>query len=253
MRAANLLRNFMHAPWPLLFATSACGLMLCALNSSHADIPSFCSTIRGLSNRASWPLVLDAFLIQRSPTMMLADWGLMLISMMPPLLAMPLVHIWRSSLPRRRLRAIVGFVVAYCAQWLIAGMALMLFALLLRVVFAEAAFGIALTLALLWSASPWHQIALNRGHRASRIGLFGWAADRDCLRFGVVHGAWCVAACWAWMLLPLVSGAWHYEVMLLAGVFMLVERLAPPGIPRWRWPAVLPAPLIRSVPLLARS
>jgi predicted metal-binding membrane protein len=95
--------------------------------------------------------------------------------------------------------------------------------------------------ALLWSASPWQRAALNRGHRLARISLFGWAAARDCVRFGVVHGGWCVASCWPWMLAAMVAKDWHLPFMVAAGAIMLGERLAQPNRPRWHWPVLLTA------------
>lgn len=253
MRLDSLLRSFTWAPWPQLFATSVFGLILCAYGAGQAELPSFCSTTKGFAAATRWPFALDAMLALRPPLRLLADWGVMLLAMMPPLLAMPLLHVWHSSLPRRRVRAVAGFLVGYGAVWFAAGPLLIVLALLLHLVAGGGALAGALALAMLWSASPWHQAALNRGHRLRRVGLFGGAADRDCLVFGTTHAMWCFAACWAWMLVPLVGGAWHLAIMLLAGALMLVERLAPPSTPRWRWPAVLPRPRVRAVPVAAQS
>ena len=45
----------------------------------------------------------------------------MLLAMMPPLVAPPLLHVWHRSLPRRRLRAVALFVLGYACVWLTAG------------------------------------------------------------------------------------------------------------------------------------
>ncbi|MEW7857128.1 DUF2182 domain-containing protein [Pseudomonas chlororaphis] len=238
MQPGPVLLSFTRAPWPLLFATAGLGLALCLYTAGHSTLPAFCGS--ALSIVASWPTVLEAELALNPVQQMLADWALMLLAMMPPLLAMPLMHVWRSSLPRRRIRAALGFLLGYSALWLTAGPLLMVLALLLQLSVADAALATALLVALLWSASPWQRAALNRGHRLRRIGLFGWAADRDCLVFGASHGAWCIASCWAWMLVPLLGGAWHIPLMLVAGAIMLVERLAPGDRPRWHWPVILP-------------
>jgi predicted metal-binding membrane protein len=238
MQPGPVLLSFTRAPWPLLFATAGLGLALCLYSAGHSTLPAFCGSV--LSIVASWPTVLEAELALNPAQRMLADWALMLLAMMPPLLAMPLMHVWRSSLPRRRIRAALGFLLGYSALWLAAGPLLMVLALLLQLSVADAALATALLVALLWSASPWQRAALNRGHRTRRIGLFGWAADRDCLVFGASHGAWCIASCWAWMLMPLLGGAWHIPLMLVAGAIMLVERLAPGDRPHWHWPVMLP-------------
>jgi predicted metal-binding membrane protein len=234
------MRSFTQAPWPLLFATAGLGLALSIYNAGHAAHPTFCSSLAGLSIVMLWPTALEAEFALNPLNRLLADWALMLVAMMPPLLAMPLMHVWRSSLPRRRLRASVGFLLGYGALWMAAGPILTVLALLLQLSVAEAALVGALLIATLWSASPWHRAALNRGHRMRRIGLFGWAADRDCLIFGMTHGLWCIASCWAWMLLPLLGGAWHIPIMLFAGATMLAERLTPADRPRWRWPVSFP-------------
>jgi len=108
----------------------------------------------------------------------------MLLAMMPPLLAMPLMHVCWSSLPRRRVRALAYFALGYGFVWLAAGPILIALAVLLRLVTGGTtpAFASALLIAMVWRASPWQRAALNHGHRLRRIGLFGWAADRECLR-----------------------------------------------------------------------
>ncbi|MGE7955165.1 DUF2182 domain-containing protein [Pseudomonas sp. NPDC089530] len=240
MPSGSILRSFTQAPWPLLFATAGLGLALSLYHGGHTALPAFCSVADGLSAVTRWPTALAAEWALNPPQHGLANWALMLLAMMPPLLAMPLMHVWHSSRPRRRLRAALGFLLGYTALWLAAGPLLSSFALLLQLSFGEAALASALLMAILWSASPWQRAALNRGHRMRRIGLFGWAADRDCLCFGATHGVYCIASCWAWMLVPLLGGAWHLPLMLLAGAILLVERLAPSDRPSWRWPVLLP-------------
>ncbi|MCP1446021.1 putative metal-binding membrane protein [Pseudomonas sp. GGS8] len=235
MRLGPVLRSCTYAPWPLLLATAGLGLALSVYNEVNTEGPAFCVTANGLSIITSWPAALQAELALNPLHRILAGWALMLLAMMPPLLAMPLMHVWRSSLPSRRIRASVGFLLGYCALWMAVGPILTALALLLQIAVIKNALAVALLIAMLWSASPWHRAALNRGHLLRRIGMFGWAADRDCLIFGMTHGVFCIVSCWAWMLVPLVSGAWHIPMMLLAGIIMLVERLTPPGPPRWCW------------------
>ena len=93
--------------------------------------------------------------------------------------------------------------------------------------------------ALIWSASPVAQLAHNRCHRNLRIGAFGPAADRDCLRQGVTTGMACVATCWPWMLLPALAGAAHLAAMAAVAAFLLAARLAPASPVRWRVPQAL--------------
>ncbi|BAN53784.1 MULTISPECIES: DUF2182 domain-containing protein [Pseudomonas] len=240
-KPGSILRGFTRAPWPLLFATAGVGLVLCIYNNGHAAYAAFCISAEGLDVAALWFSAIRAELVMTPLHEVLSSWALMLVAMMPPLLAMPLMHVWRSSLPRRRVRALVGFLLGYSTLWMAAGLLLSAIALLLSLVFPDSALGLSVLLAVLWSASPWHRAALNRGHRLQRIGLFGWKADRDCLGFGLSHGVWCIGACWAWMLVPLLVHHGHIPVMLLAGAIMLAERLAAGDRPSWRVPLIAKA------------
>ncbi|UQS16597.1 DUF2182 domain-containing protein [Pseudomonas sp. HS6] len=235
MRPGLVLRSFTYAPWPLLLATAGLGLALSLYNDVSTEGPAFCVAVNGLSIITSWPAALQAELALNPLHRILAGWFLMLLAMMPPLLAMPLMHVWRSSLPSRRIRASVMFLLGYCALWMAVGPLLLAVALLLQITAGKGALAVAILIAMLWRAGPWHRVALIRGHQPRRIGLFGWAADRDCLAFGMVHGLFCIVSCWAWMLVPLVSGAWHIPVMLSASLIIMVERLTLSGPLRRQW------------------
>jgi predicted metal-binding membrane protein len=242
MPPISVVRSFARVPWPMLFALAGFGLMLSAYSAERATLPAFCGAgaarlllASGWSDALAWEFALNP------PGRPLAEWALMLLAMMPPLLAAPLMHVWRSSLPRRRTWASAHLALGYAAVWMMAGPILMGIALLLQLVAGEGAlaFAGALLIATVWSASPWQRIALNRSHRLSRIGLFGWAAVRECLTYGAIHAVWCIASCWAWMLVVLAAGSWHVPAMMFAGLVMLGERLAAPERPRWRLPAFL--------------
>lgn len=242
MARTLVLRSFARAPWPLLFAVAGFGLILSADSTARATLPAFCGAgTAGLLLASGWSGALELAFALNPPARLLADWALMLLAMMPPLLAAPLMHVWRSSLPRRRVRALGYFALGYGSVWMAAGPILIFLALLLQIVAGDGVLAIAaaLLLATVWSASPWQRMVLNRSHRLSRIGLFGWAANRECLTFGVIHAGWCVASCWAWMLAALAAGPWHVAAMMCAGAIMLAERLAAPERPRWRLPAFL--------------
>jgi predicted metal-binding membrane protein len=166
-------------------------------------------------------------------------WAIMLLAMMPPLLAQPITHIVRSSRTRRRVRALFAFGVGYTFVWMLAGPLLMAMSRLLSMATDDDGAGAlvaATLLALVWTATPWHQVALNRGHRIKNLAVFGWRADLDAITYGIVHGAWCVASCWAWMLVPLGAGLHHSAAMIVVTLVMLIERLAAPARPKWRLP-----------------
>jgi len=47
-------------------------------------------------------------------------------------------------------------------------------------------------IAAIWQSSPIKQLCLNKGHDHWILSDFGWAAKRDAILFGVMHGIWCV-------------------------------------------------------------
>ena len=63
---------------------------------------------------------------------LLAGWLAMLLAMMPPLLAQPVLHVWWSSLRPRRPWALFLFGSAYTAVWMGAGAVLIPAAMALR-------------------------------------------------------------------------------------------------------------------------
>jgi predicted metal-binding membrane protein len=187
---------------------------------------------------------LELLIAVNPPGSLVLAWLAMLVAMMTPLIAQPLAYVRNSSLAPRRWRAAAGFLLGYFGCWFVAGAPLLLAALALRLVSggATAGFLCATMLALLWSAGPLHQAAQNRAHRLSRIGLFGVAADRDCVAFGATVGWWCLASCWAWMLVPFFVTTFHSLAMLAVSAIIMGERLRGPGPPSWRIPPVLALP-----------
>lgn len=164
------------------------------------------------------------------------QWTAMLCAMMLPLLVLPIEHIERTTFRRGLPRSVALFVAAYLAAWLLPGMGVMLLVLLLRQLAPGAALWIALGAAVMWSASPLAQRARNRSHRLRPLAVHGWAAWRDCLRFGGSTGAWCVVACWPWMVVcEMLPGARAVAVAAL-GLLLLAERAMPPARPRWQLP-----------------
>lgn len=156
---------------------------------------------------------------------------LMLIAMMTPALAGPLLHLWFRSLSRHRWRAITLFFLGYFMVWLSACAMLFIVALtLVSLTGSEmAAAGIALTACLLWQSSALRARCLTRCHLRPRLSIFGLMALVDPLFFGVRHGFWCVTACWALMLIPMCVADWHVPLMLLATVLVAYERTKEPA------------------------
>lgn len=142
----------------------------------------------------------------------------------------------------RRWRAIGLFLAAYLVVWLATAVLLVMAAVASHGV--DLGLGLplgstALVLAGLWQATPAKQHCLNRCHWLPRLSPFGWAADRDCIRFGLVSAGWCVGTCWALMTAPLAAKGGHLAVMAVVSVVTTAERLRPVRSARWRVRALL--------------
>lgn len=230
----------MRPPVPALAALSLAGFTLSALLAEHATLPGICGQFGAaalLSDQAvNYVALITTF---NSPARLFGEWALMLCAMMPMVLISPVRHIQRSSLRRRSLRSIAMFLLGYGLVWLAIAPLLLAVGILLRLIFdGPMAALVAIAIAFVWSASPAQKRALNAGHRTSRIGLFGWAADWDCIRFGVRHGLYCVVVCTPWMIVPLVADGWHFLAMALVMGAMVVERFERVMRPHWRLPPV---------------
>jgi predicted metal-binding membrane protein len=134
------------------------------------------------------------------------------------------------------------FSAGYAALWMAAGVPLVAAS---QAVHASAsplaAAGLAALGVLLWQVSPLKQVCLNRLHGHPALAAFGFRADVDALRYGLVHGFWCVGSCSGSMLLPMLFPGAHLPLMLLVSLWMWGEPLERPAPPSWRWRAPLKA------------
>lgn len=241
LKTAAMRSLLIEAPWPLLMSISALAWVAMIYLERGGSSAAFCLAPVGAEFERGWRAFRLA-LVQFSPLQVTTGWMLMLLAMMTPLLARPLRHVWNGSLTSRRVRAIAWFVLAYLFAWLLVAQLLSMLALALYAV--EVAIGVptllsVLLVTLIWQASPAKQYCLNRCHQLQRLSAFGWAADRDALRFGLSTAAWCICTCWALMLLPMVAGSLHLPLMVLVAAIVIVERLRPARPCRWQWPRLL--------------
>ena len=221
MRVAPILGGLSLVAWVALLSGAAdtVGALLCA----SADL------------RILSPLPLLAF---ASPASLVAGWALMVLAMMSPLIARPLLHVREQSLARRRRRAMLLFAAGYGSVWLAAGLLLQPLAWLLPSLAPgapSAGVAVAALIAVVWQMSPAKQACLNGCHRQPALAAFGLEADLDALRFGVGHARWCVAACAPLMLLAESAqaiGLWL--AMPAAALFILAERFEWPAPFVWR-------------------
>ncbi|MER9107498.1 DUF2182 domain-containing protein [Mesorhizobium sp. M0848] len=220
--------------------TAAAGMAASSTLNFHADLPSLCGTTAA---DPTFEAVVGSlrFIIATNPlSSLVLAWLAMLAAMMTPLIALPLSHVRASSLATRRWRASAAFILGYFGVLVLAGIPLLALAFTIRLLADSAltAFIAATVLALVWSASPFHQAAQNRAHRLRRIGVFGLTADRDCIAFGSGLGKWCLASCWPWMLVPMFVSSSHIPVMIAVLAIVMGERIRGPGPLDWRVPII---------------
>ena len=236
-----LLSGLAAPPFRGPMLAAGAGLAASLVFDMHGYLPLLCDPAANHPSLGDIVARLELLIAINRPADFALAWLAMLVAMMTPLIALPLSHVRNSSLAARRSRAAAGFLLGYFGCWFLAGVPLFAAALALRLMAGSAAVALAaaVVLSLLWSASPLPQAARNRAHRLRRIGLFGLAADRDCFAFGATVGCWCVASCWAWMLVPLFVTYGHSFAMLAISAIVFGERLRGPGPVRWRVPAAL--------------
>ncbi|MBO3460751.1 DUF2182 domain-containing protein [Aetokthonos hydrillicola Thurmond2011] len=237
MRLGAYLSALAEPPLPVLITVTLFGWVV-MLQEGHAQgMPEFLMAIQGNGYSQS-SQALHTLLHSNLLVMVGWSWLIMLVAMMTPLLADPIRHLWVRSLPRRRWLAVVLFLAGYITIWMMAGVVLMLFTLLLWIFSWFPTLFVALALAIAWQTTPWKQACLNHCHWTPRLSPFGLAANWDCLRYGMANGLWCVGACWALMLLPLAT-VHVYSMLMVAiatGLILVVERYRPARPARWQVP-----------------
>jgi predicted metal-binding membrane protein len=232
-RLAAFAAQIGPSPLPWLFALSAVAYLALAARPAAGGVASLCGAFGVMD---LWHVVQAAPLLW-SPGKLAADWALMVIAMMTPLTALQVAHVGGSSLPARRSVSVAAFLSGYWMAWFLAIFALFPLGLLVPAVVGDSVDLLAaVVLALAFSASPAAQRARNRCHRTGRVPAFGATALFACARLGLANGASCVAACWPWMLVPMMAQSHHFLLMLLVGIYLFAERIAPPAQPAWALP-----------------
>lgn len=179
---------------------------------------------------------LEMLLEMNPPSSLILGWGLMVVAMMLPKLIIPIQIIYMQSFKRLWFPSALLFVSGYIAVWMIAGVVSTAIILGLHLVMPNSylpALGVVI-IAVIWQFSPIKQKCLNKGHDHWILAAFGWAAMRDAVLFGVMHGVWCVGAGWALMLFPMLLPEGHNAAMIFVTYIMLSEHLEHPQVPRWR-------------------
>ena len=155
----------------------------------------------------------------------------MAAAMMAPLVLDQVRQAAQSSLWRRRYRAVVGFLVGYLAVWTAAGaVTAIAAAALVTQVGASSAASAAFVVAAVAPLAPARRRRVRGCAATVPLAVHGWAADRDCLRWGVATGSRCVATCWALMAAVMVQHL--VAVMVAATALSVLERRRPDLDPR---------------------
>jgi predicted metal-binding membrane protein len=153
----------------------------------------------------------------------MAQWLLMTVAMMLPMVIRPIRVAVRRSLWERRHRAMAEFLAGYIGCWLAVGAAVIVAATRLPDWrwSAPAAFAIA----GVWQLTRTKRLALTGCHLTAPLAPRGWRADRDCVTYGFAVGTRCVVSCWALMLACFATGH-AMPAMLTATAICAVERYA---------------------------
>lgn len=172
---------------------------------------------------ASWPLCLSrrSGIAWWQPAL-LGSWLVMVVAMMPALSAPLVGYVGMRSYSFRRVRAMTAFVAGLLAVWVVAGIAVMpLVADLPGLPLAAIGFAAAAA----WQFAPVRQHAMRRCHRTRPLTPEGWAADRDCIAFGLARGADCLLVCGPMMVAATLAGH-SLPIMLCLMAVALAERRA---------------------------
>lgn len=169
-------------------------------------------------------------------------WLPMMIAMMLPS-TLPMLLVYRRACVFRGEPRLGWFTftlgTGYFLVWLLFGLiahaggqaialAAMRWATVSRLV--PVAAGGALVVAGIFQLTPWKTACLK--HCRDPLLLVarhlhgGW---RGALRLGLHHGAFCAACCWALMLIQFVLGVMNLAAMVVVGVIIALEKLAPQG------------------------
>lgn len=182
-----------------------------------------------------------------------AMWAVMMVAMMIPS-ATPMIllhgHIDRSGSSNLRLLHSLLFVAAYLAVWTgIAAAIAIAQALLIGVgllsaqslTLGDRAIAVALLLlAATYELTPVKARCLEQCQSPSLFLPRYWKPGAaGAFGLGVRHGLYCVACCWALMLLLFVGGVMNLAWVALLGGLAAVEKMAPPRWSLHRWIAGL--------------
>lgn len=154
-------------------------------------------------------------------------WFLMLVTMMLPLLALPIQIISRKLFSKKRYVGMVGFFLGYITFWTLVGTLLSL--VMTWIASASAVSNIyqieiIALIWVVWQATPWKQYCLNRHHFLPVIHPFGWHAFYDSFKYGLKNAFWCVGSCWGIMWFSLAVMKFGMWSMPFFTILMFIDQ-----------------------------
>ena len=201
-----------------------------------------------MSGPSAWMMtpVWDA----KHVALLFAMWTVMMIGMMLPSAA-PTVLLY-AAIVRRTEQAIAAgraytFVAGYLIVWtLFAAGAVVIQRFLtsqsilspMMELSSRHASSAVLALAGLYQITPFKRACLSVCRSPASFVATHWRDGAGgALRMGITHGLYCVGCCWALMLLLFAGGVMHLPTIALLSVFVLGEKLIPPGryAPAFSW------------------
>ena len=175
--------------------------------------------------------------------MMIVMWTVMMVGMMLPSAA-PTILLYATmhrNSGRTPYMSTAGFVAGYLVVWTLFSMAAVLaqwgldsVALLSpAMVSTSPYFGAGLLAAAgVYQLTPWKNACLSHCRGPFAFFQQHWRTGRlGAFRMGARHGAYCLACCWALMLLLFFGGVMNLVWVGAITVFVLLEKAAPFGRP----------------------
>ncbi|MER9507197.1 DUF2182 domain-containing protein [Mesorhizobium sp. LSJC264A00] len=222
-----------------------------AVGRESVAIPAICSAAV-IWSAPSADLYLSVFAVV-SPLTLAAGWVVMVCAMMLPTVYDPLIHVRQQNFRHLRPWCTLLFIGGYIAVWTLAGVIFLNFALAVQMALHGASWLLILSLvvASIWQISPWKQMALNKCHHRPSMAAFAPTAYHNAFSLGVQHCLWCIANCWALMLMTLFAPAYHVAIMAIVAFCIWAERIEAPRAPGWQ--IRVPTKALRLIALIART
>jgi len=169
-------------------------------------------------------------------------WFVMMVAMMLPS-SLPILLLYRRVLEFRDEQHIGGLLLLMAAGYFVVWTFFGIVAYVVGVTIAQGAMrwptisqtvplaaGGALIVAGVYQLTPWKTACLEHCRDPLEIvGQHQGRGWRNAFELGAHHGAFCVACCWALMVMQLVLGVMNLYVMMGVALVIAIEKLARQG------------------------